>query len=236
MAKSLLEISNLNAYYGKSHVLQGIDLRVNSGELVVVIGRNGMGKTTLMRAVLGLQPVRRMGNIVFDGRETVKKPTHEIAAMGIGYVPQGRLLFPSLTVDEHLQFAFRKKKESQWTLDAVYELFPELKNRAGVGGARLSGGEQQMLAIGRALVTNPTLLMMDEPSEGLAGIVIQRVEQACRHLISRGMAIVLVEQNLEMAQALADRAYIFYNGRIAYEAPGDLFRKNREKLGSYLGI
>jgi len=139
-------------------------------------------------------------------------------------------------VDEHLQFAFRKKKEIQWTLDTVYELFPELKNRANVGGARLSGGEQQMLAIGRALVTNPTLLMMDEPSEGLAGIVIQKVEQACRHLISRGMAIVLVEQNLEMAQALADRAYIFYNGRIAYEASGDLFRKDREKFGSYLGI
>jgi branched-chain amino acid transport system ATP-binding protein len=236
MAESLLEISNLNAYYGKSHVLQGIDLQVNSGELVVVIGRNGMGKTTLMRAILGLQPVRRIGKIIFNGQETVKKPTHEIAAMGIGYVPQGRLLFPSLTVDEHLQFAFRKKKEIQWTSDAVYELFPELKNRAHVGGARLSGGEQQMLAIGRALVTNPTLLMMDEPSEGLAGIVIQKVEQACRHLISRGMAIVLVEQNLEMAQALADRAYIFYNGRIAYEASGDLFKKDREKFGSYLGI
>lgn len=237
MSNPLLEISGLNAYYGKSHVLQGIDLRVHSGELVVVVGRNGMGKTTLMRAVLGLPPARRMGKIVFDGRETVEKPTHEIAAMGVGYVPQGRLLFSSLTVDEHLQFACRKKrKESQWTPDTVYELFPELRNRVRVGGSRLSGGEQQMLAIGRALVTNPTLLMMDEPSEGLAGIVIQRVEQACRHLISRGMAILLVEQNLEMAQALADRAYIFYNGRIAYEAPGQVFREEREKVGGYLGI
>lgn len=237
MANSLLEISNLNAYYGKSHVLQGIDLRVNSGELVVVIGRNGMGKTTLMRTILALPPVRRMGEIVFDGRETVKKPTHEIAAMGVGYVPQGRLLFPSLTVDEHLQFACReKKKESQWTPDVVYKLFPELKNRAEVGGARLSGGEQQMLAIGRALVTNPALLLMDEPSEGLAGIVIQRVEQVCRHLTSQGMAILLVEQNLKMAQTLADRAYIFHNGSIAYTASGDIFRQDRETVGKYLGV
>lgn len=237
MSRPLLEISNLNAYYGKSHVLQGVDLRVNSGELVVVVGRNGMGKTTLLRSVLGLPPVWRKGAIVFNGQETVKKLTHETAAMGIGYVPQGRLLFPSLTVDEHLQFAYRnKKKNSQWTPDAVYELFPELKQRARVSGARLSGGEQQMLAIGRALVTNPILLMMDEPSEGLSGLVTQRVEQTCRHLISQGMTILLVEQNLEVAQALAHRAYVFYNGRVAYEASGDIFRKDRETVGNYLGI
>ncbi len=237
MSRSLLEISKLNAYYRKSHILQGINLRVSSGELVVVVGRNGMGKTTLLRSILGLRPVRRRGSIVFDGQETVKKMTHEIAGMGIGYVPQGRLLFPSLTVDEHLQFACRnKQKDSQWTPDAVYELFPELKDRARVGGARLSGGEQQMLAIGRALVTNPVLLMMDEPSEGLSRLIIHRVEQVCRHLILRGMAILLVEQNLEMAQALADRAYIFLNGRIAYEDSGDSFRRDREMVGKYLGI
>jgi len=237
MPNSLLEISNLDAYYGKSHVLQGIDLRVDSGELVVVVGRNGMGKTTLLRSVIGLPPVQRKGAIVFDGRETVKKLTHEIAAMGIGYIPQGRLLFPSLTVDEHLQFACRnKKKDSPWTPDAVYDLFPELKERVRVRGARLSGGEQQMLAIGRAIVTNPILLMMDEPSEGLAEIVIRRVEQVCRHLISQGMAILLVEQNLETAEALADRAYIFYNGHIAYEASGETFREDRETVGNYLGV
>jgi len=237
MSRPLLEISNLNAYYGKSHVLQGVHLRVNSGELVVVVGRNGMGKTTLLRSVLALPPVRRKGAIVFNGQETIKKLTHETAAMGIGYVPQGRLLFPSLTVDEHLQFACRnKKKNSRWTPDAVYELFPELKERARLSGARLSGGEQQMLAIGRALVTNPILLMMDEPSEGLSGLVAQRVEQTCRHLISQEMAILLVEQNLEAAQALADRAYILYNGSVAYEASGDIFRKDRETVGSYLGI
>jgi branched-chain amino acid transport system ATP-binding protein len=237
MSRSLLEISNLDAYYGKSHALQGIDLQVNAGELVVVIGRNGMGKTTLLRSILGLPPVHRKGAIVFDGRETVRKLTHEIAGMGIGYVPQGRLLFPSLTVDEHLQFAYHnKRKNAPWTPEAVYELFPELKMRARVVGARLSGGEQQMLAIGRALVTNPILLMMDEPSEGLSGLVIQRVEQVCRHVIERGLAILLVEQNLEMAQLLADRAYVFVNGCIAYEASGDTFREEREAVGHYLGI
>jgi branched-chain amino acid transport system ATP-binding protein len=237
MSGSLLEVSNLNAYYGKSHALQGIDLKVNSAELVVVVGRNGMGKTTLLKSVLGLPPVRRKGTIVFDGRETVKKLTHEIAGMGIGYVPQGRLLFPSLTVDEHLRFACRNKSnDSPWTPDAVYELFPELKARTRVVGARLSGGEQQMLTIGRALVTNPILLMMDEPSEGLSTHVIQRVEQVCRQLIPRGMAILLVEQNLEMAQSLADRAYVFVNGRVAYEESGDKFREDKETFGSYLGI
>jgi branched-chain amino acid transport system ATP-binding protein len=237
MSGLLLEISNLNAYYGKSHALRGIDLKVNSGQLAVVVGRNGMGKTTLLRSVLGLPPVRRTGNIVFDGRETVRKLTHEIAGMGIGYVPQGRLLFPSLTVDEHLQFAYRdKKKGARWAPEAVYELFPELKMRARVGGARLSGGEQQMLAIARALVTNPILLMMDEPSEGLSRQVIQRVEQVCRHLIAQGLAILLVEQNLEMAESLAYHAYVFVNGQIAYRGSGDRFRDEREKVGSYLGI
>lgn len=237
MAATLLEISKLNAYYGKSHALEDVDLRVNAGELVVVVGRNGMGKTTLLRSVLGLPPVIRSGNIVFNGRETLRRLTHEVAAMGVGYVPQGRLLFPSLTVDEHLQFAYHtKKKGVQWTPEAVCELFPELRERLHVGAARLSGGEQQMLAIGRALVTNPMLLMMDEPSEGLSTLVIQRVEQVCRHLTSSGIAILLVEQNLEMAQALADRAYVFLNGRVAYQASGETFRKDRETVGTYLGI
>ncbi len=237
MPESLLKIADLDAYYGKSHVLQGVDLRVTSGELVVAVGRNGMGKTTLLRSILGLAPVLRSGAILFDGMETIKKTTHEIASLGIGYVPQGRLLFPSLTVDETLQFASRNKwGASLWTPDSVYRLFPELANRKRVSGTLLSGGEQQMLAIGRALVTNPTLLMMDEPSEGLSRVVIQRVEQICRHLITSGMAILLVEQNLEMAQVLADRAYIFVNGRIEHEISGEMFKKDREMVGKYLGI
>ncbi len=239
MSRPLLDISSLNAYYGKSHVLQDIDLHVNAGELVVVVGRNGMGKTTLLRSILGLPPVQRKGNVVFDGQETVEKMTHEIAAMGIGYVPQGRLLFPSLNIDEHLRFAYCKKKDGPWSPETVYEVFPELKERTqyfDMSGTSLSGGEQQMLAIGRALVTNPSLLMMDEPSEGLAGRVIQRVEEVCQHLTSCGMAILLVEQNIEMAQILADRAYVVYNGCIAHEIPGAAFRANPETVREYLKV
>ncbi len=233
----LLKISDLNAYYGKSHVLQGIDLYVELGELVVVVGRNGMGKTTLLKSILGLPPVSRTGTVIFNSQETVKKATHQIASLGIGYVPQGRFLFQSLTVDEHLRFSWRKNKNnSQWSPETVYDLFPELKKRTNVSGTLLSGGEQQMLAIGRALVTNPNLLMMDEPSEGLSVFVIQRVEEICRHLSEQGMAILLVEQNLEMAQSLADRAYFFINGRIAHEADGESFRNDSESVSIYLGI
>ena len=237
MAEPLLKIENLDAYYGKSHILQGVDLQVGNGELVVVVGRNGMGKTTLLRSILGLPPVVRTGSVFFDGQETAHKPTHEVAALGIGYVPQGRMLFPSLTVEEHLRFAWRQRNgKAQWSPPAVYDLFPELKKRAGVSGTLLSGGEQQMLAVGRALVTNPLLLMMDEPSEGLSGLVIERVEEVCRHLGSGGMSILLVEQNLKMAQNLAERAYVVVNGRIERELPAATLARDRQLLHQLLGV
>jgi len=223
----LLKISDLNAYYGKTHILQGIDLRVHPAELVVVAGRNGEGKTTLLKAILGLPQLTRTGSIILNKRETVKKKTHKITAMGVGYVPQGRLLFPTMTVDEHLRFAWHKtRKKSQWSPGIIYDLFPELKERINVSGTHLSGGEQRMMAIGQALVSNPTLLMLDEPSEGLSIFIIQRIEEVCRHLKSRGMAILLVEQNLEMARALADRAYFFVDGKVAYEIDGDTWRND----------
>ena len=236
MPEQLLQIEHLNAYYGKSHILQEVDLRVGRGELVVVVGRNGMGKTTLLKSVLGLPPLVRTGTIFFDEQETVRKPTHEIANLGIGYVPQGRMLFPSLTVDEHLRFAWcRSGESSQWSPETVYDLFPELKERARISGTLLSGGEQQMLAIGRALVTNPLLLMMDEPSEGLSISVIQRVEEVCRHLSAGGMAILLIEQNLEMAHSLAHHAYVFMNGRIARDLTAAALSANRQVLQQLLG-
>ena len=238
MPESLLQISGLDAYYGKSHVLQDVKLAVNHGELVLVVGRNGMGKTTLLRSILAFPPVKRRGSIVFEGRETSRMTTHRVAALGLGYVPQGRLLFPSLTVEEHLRFAASRSRgqKKTWALKSVYELFPELQQRSKVGGGRLSGGEQQMLAVARALVTNPTLLLMDEPSEGLSVLVIQRVKDVCRHLTSSGMAILLVEQNLDMAQNLADRAYVFLNGQVAYEESGEDFRADRKRVGAYLGV
>ena len=225
MTTPLLKITDMNAFYGKSHVLQGIDLHLNPAELVVVTGPIGVGKTTLLKSILGLSPVSRTGSIVFNKRETINKKTHKITAMGIGYVPQGRMLFPSMTVEEHLHFAWGKaRKKSRWTPDIIYHLFPELKERINVSGTHLSGGEQRMMAIGQALVSNPSLLMLDEPSEGLSIFIIQRIEEVCRHLRSHGIAILLIVQHLEMAQALADRVFIFDNGRIVHETAGDRCR------------
>jgi uncharacterized protein (UPF0261 family)/ABC-type branched-subunit amino acid transport system ATPase component len=237
MSEPLLTIAHLDAYYGKSHILQDLNLRVDPGERVVVVGRNGMGKTTLLKSAMGLPPLVRTGSIVFDGRETIDMPTHDITTLGIGYVPQGRMLFPSLTVDEHLRFAWRHDGvDSRWSPDAVYTLFPELRQRADISGTLLSGGEQQMLAIGRALVTNPLLLMMDEPSEGLSVAVIQRVEAVCRQLSAAGMAILLVEQNIEMAHALAQRAYVVVNGGISQELSAATLAADATLLQQALGV
>ena len=237
MPEPLLTIEHLDAYYGKSHVLQNVNLRVYPGELVVVVGRNGMGKTTLLKSIMGLPPLIRKGSIGFSGYETISMPTHDITNLGIGYVPQGRMLFPSLTVEEHLRFAWRQSgANDRWSPDAVFELFPELSKRTHISGTLLSGGEQQMLAVGRALVTNPLLLMMDEPSEGLSVAVIQRVEQVCRHLSESGMAILLVEQNIDMAQSLAQRAYVVVNGQIAREVDAATLDADRTILQQSLGV
>ena len=237
MPDPLLNIEHLDAYYGKSHILQDVNLQVHPGELVVVVGRNGMGKTTLLKSVMGMPRLIRTGSILFDGQETIKMPTHDITNLGIGYVPQGRMLFPSLTVDEHLRFAWRQGgANSRWSPETIYDLFPELSERAEISGTLLSGGEQQMLAIGRALVSNPVLLMMDEPSEGLSVQVIERVEAVCRQLSDSGMAILLVEQNIEMAQSLAQRAYVFVNGRVARELSAATLAADPRLLQEALGV
>jgi branched-chain amino acid transport system ATP-binding protein len=195
---ALLEIEGLNAFYGKAQALDDVNLRMEPGSLAIV-GRNGMGKTTLCNAIMGITPPTATGSIRFEGEELVGGHSYRIARRGIGYVPQGRRLFPSLSVDEHLKIASRGAGEGDrgdWTRERVYEFFPRLADRKRNGGAQLSGGEQQMLAIGRALVTNPRLLVMDEPSEGLAPAIIENMIETFQQLEREGLSILLIEQNL----------------------------------------
>jgi len=235
MTDPLLKISNLDAFYGKTQILRGIDLQVHPAELVVITGPNGSGKTTLLKSILGLSQVIRTGSILLNRRKIIKKKTHKVTAMGVGYVPQGRLLFPYMSVDEHLRLAWHKfRKKSLWSPAAIYGLFPELNERINVSGTQLSGGEQRMMAIGQALVANPALLLLDEPSEGLSLRIIQRIEAVCRYLKSQGMAILLVEQNLELARVLADRAYFFNDGEVEGEISGDSWRKDSSTASTYL--
>jgi branched-chain amino acid transport system ATP-binding protein len=241
-----LQIRDLHAYYGDSHVLQGCSLSVGKEprpetgqagqECVVVLGRNGMGKTTLLRAILGLTPPRS-GSLLWKGKEIAGQKPFLIAAMGIGYVPQGRKLWPSLSVDEHLKLTFHKKRAGNgWSPERVYEFFPELADRRKLSGARLSGGEQQMLAIGRALVTNPDIILLDEPSEGLAPVAIERVIEICRELLKEKISILLVEQNIHVAAALAERVYILLSGKTVYESEASAFLENLEIRQKYLGV
>ena len=235
IAPARLEVSDLHAYYGKSHVLQGCSLTVDQG-CVAVLGRNGMGKTTLLRSVMGLTS-SRSGSIRWRDKEITGKKPFMIASMGIGYVPQGRRLFPSLSVDEHLTLTYRQTDVANaWTPQRVYDLFPELAERRKLSGARLSGGEQQMLAIGRALVTNPTLILLDEPSEGLAPVAIQRVVETCRELRKANISILLVEQNIHVAAAFAERIYILLSGMTVYESAATTFLENLELRQKYLGV
>jgi branched-chain amino acid transport system ATP-binding protein len=232
---ALLEVASVEAYYGDSHVLQGCSLSVGR-ECAAVLGRNGMGKTTLLRAIMGLTPPRA-GSIRFRGEETVGLHPFQIAGRGIGYVPQGRRLFPSLTVDEHLRLTHRRTPRGNgWTPERVYQLFPELAERRRVGGSRLSGGEQQMLAIGRALVTNPDLVLLDEPSEGLSPIAVDRVIATCRQLLRDGLAVLLVEQNIHVAAALAARIHVLVSGRTVYTSPAREFLESDELRRRYLGV
>ncbi|MBA4419554.1 MAG: ABC transporter ATP-binding protein [Anaerolinea sp.] len=230
-----LEVSDLQTYYGDSHILQGCTLSVGQ-ECVAVLGRNGMGKTTLMRSVMGLTRPKA-GSIRWKDLEISKKEPFEIANLGIGYVPQGRRLFPSLSVEEHISLTYRKTGEEEiWTPSRVYDLFPELANRRKISGTRLSGGEQQMLAIGRALVTNPSIILLDEPSEGLSPIAVDLVIETCRKLLKENISILLVEQNIHVAEALASRVYILVSGRTVYNSEAAKFLDNLELREKYLGV
>ncbi len=232
----MLELVGVHTYYGQSYVLQGVSLEVKAGSVVVLLGRNGMGKTTTIRSIIGLTPPRR-GVIRFKGKNIAGLKPHQIAQMGIGLIPQGRRIFPSLSVEENLNMAARTRgKSNPWTLDKVYSLFPILKERAKSRGNLLSGGQQQMLSIARALMTNPDLLLMDEPSEGLAPIIVQEVGRIINQLKQGGFSILLVEQNLNMALGVADYVYILSKGVIVYESTPDKLRDNEETKARYLGV
>ena len=208
----VLQVKGLNVYYGHSHALQGVDLTLDQGVLAVV-GRNGMGKTTLCKAIMGLVPASS-GSIRFLGEELTRRRPAEIARLGIGYVPQGRRLWPSLTVDEHLRLV-QGSQRSGWTIERIYEAFPQLAARRSHRGGELSGGEQQMLAISRALLLNPRLLVMDEPTEGLAPVIVAQVEEILVRLAEGGeVAVLVIEQNIGVATAVASRVAIMVNGRV----------------------
>jgi branched-chain amino acid transport system ATP-binding protein len=234
-SQPLLAVEGLNAYYGGAHVLQDVSFELGE-QAVAIIGRNGMGKTTLCAAIMGISPPRVSGSVRFAGKELVGLSSHRIAGLGIGYVPQGRRLFPSLSVDEHLRMAATGNGDRRWTIARVYQLFPRLAERKRNGGAQLSGGEQQMLAIGRALVTNPTLLVMDEPSEGLAPTIIEMLIDTFRQLAQEGLRILLIEQNLGVATALAERQLVMVGGEIAAETTAKQLEGDPELQRRYLGV
>jgi ABC-type branched-subunit amino acid transport system ATPase component len=216
MAEPILQIRNLNVYYGAAHVLQGVDLTLTPG-IHSVLGRNGMGKTTLCNAIMGLVPVES-GEIALQGEPIQNLPSHKIAKAGIGYTPQGRRLWKSLTVDEHLRLG--AQRGSKWPIARVYETFPRLAERKGNGGAALSGGEQQMLAIARALQQDPKVLILDEPTEGLAPVIVQHVEEILTTLVAEtDVAVLLVEQNIRVATAISNDIAVMVNGRIATVLP-----------------
>ncbi len=233
MTTPVLEVSGLNAFYGRAHVLQDVAFTVDERP-VAIIGRNGMGKSTLCQAIMGML-ASTTGSVRFGGQELVGKPPYRIARLGLGFVPQGRRLFPSLSTDEHLQIIPRKGNGG-WTPKRVYETFPRLAERKSTGAAQLSGGEQQMLAIGRALLTNPKLLIMDEPSEGLAPNIVENVIDIIRKLAAQGVGLLVVEQNLGVATALADRQLVMVAGRIAAETTAQELTGNLDAQRRFLGV
>jgi branched-chain amino acid transport system ATP-binding protein len=235
----MLEVRDVHTYRGQSYVLQGVTMAVPDAACTTLLGRNGMGKTTLIRSLMGLSPPRS-GSIRLDDRELVGRPPFEIAQRGLALVPQGRHVFSSLTVDENMTLAARKGNgqdaATAWTLERVYDTFPNLKARRRNRGGELSGGEQQMLAIGRALMTNPRILLMDEPSEGLAPVIVERVAEVIRGLRGQKLSILLVEQNFRLGMDAGDHVYILSKGVVVWEGPPRELEAAEDVKRAHLGV
>lgn len=228
-----LQLTDLHAYYGKSHILQGVSLTVEPGQIVTLLGRNGAGKSTTLKAAVGLIAPRQ-GRVALEGRDVTGQPAYRIASAGLSLVPEDRGIFQLLTVEENLRIA--QRRGAPWALSDIYRIFPRLQERRRNGGGQLSGGEQQMLSIARALLNGPRVLMLDEPVEGLAPIIVEEIVAQVRLIRDAGVPILLVEQNLAVCSQLADRHYILEQGRIVHEASAEEFRSAPEVIDRYLGV
>ena len=231
---SLLEVRELQAWYGESHILHGVSFDVAPGEVVTLLGRNGAGKTTTLKSIMGVVP-RREGSVRFDGQETTRLPSNRIARLGIAWCPEERGIFSSLNVEENLMLP-PKVRDGGLSVEQIYQLFPNLHERRKSQGTKLSGGEQQMLAIGRILRTGARLLLLDEPTEGLAPVIVQQIGRTIGKLRTQGFTILLVEQNFHFAATVADRHYVMEHGRIIDMIPNAELERNMHKLHEYLGV
>ena len=234
MPEPLLEVRDLHAWYGESHILHGVDFEIHEGEMVTLLGRNGAGKTSTLKSIMGIVS-RRSGSVRAEGRELIRLPSNEIARLGLAFCPEERGIFASLTVEENL-FLPPVVRPGGLGVDAIYELFPNLRERLHAGGMTLSGGEQQMLAIGRILRTGARLLLLDEPTEGLAPVIVQQIGATLRRLKEEGFTVLLVEQNFRFAATIADRHYVMEHGRIVDMIPDAALEANMTKLHDYLGV
>lgn len=224
----MLRLEGVHTYYGTGHILQGVDFEVPQGTITGILGRNGVGKTTTVRTIMGLTPPRE-GNIYLRDTNIARWPPHRIARAGVAYVPEGRMIFPDLTVVENIDVGKRVEPKT-WTVSRLFELFPGLAERKYNKGGQLSGGEQQMLAVARALVTDPEVILLDEPSQGLAPLVVRELSKVIIQLSKENVTVLLVEQNLRLAEILSDRISIMVKGRIVFDAPIDEFQKNKEEI------
>ena len=228
-----LQAEGLETYYGKSHILHGVSLRVMEGQITALLGRNGAGKTTTLRSLMGLTPARE-GRVVIFGKDTTRWPTFRIAASGVGYVPEGRRIFANLSVEENLKVPLERR--GAWTLERIYKLFPRLAERKFSRGRQLSGGEQEMLSIARALLLNPLLLILDEPSQGLAPLIVREVFQIVGQMRQEGISVLLVEQNARMSLEIADHAYVLDNGAIVHSGPAHELAADDGRVQSLAGV